>query len=410
MSTVVAVTQFACSTSSGSQSITTSDLGGLTPSTALIFMAKATTNGSLADEAEINVNVIDDDGDAWTLSSWSEHDVGRTDTYASSNAGRAAEFYEGGNLPYATFTGYITNGIQINWVNPPAAAYLGTVVFFAGTDVSSELLSQNVSDGGSPYTQETDFESSFILCFAPVSMEYGQNQSEDDWSLHFGFCINDGSATQAFVRWFENDNTSDGGMNIRGQPSTYLGGHTTGYVYAHNFQSTSHQVSTSDGSGDYGELPMKIGSSLSADITIVDTPTSIGTQSITSLGYKPQLVLIVGTYADSNFGSSDILLGAGSVGAADANGNESCVNWQSEYGAATTNTSCGADSKIINMPQDDGTTGIVATLSSLDTSGFTLNYSSVDTGTSRKLLVFTIEEEGEPPAGGTHPWFYRRTQ
>jgi hypothetical protein len=50
----------------------------------------------------------------------------------------------------ANFVSFITNGVRINWANPPSAARLMKVTFFAGTDVDAQagtFALPNILDG-----------------------------------------------------------------------------------------------------------------------------------------------------------------------------------------------------------------------------------------------------------------------
>jgi len=340
------------------------------------------------------VGFADDDGHYYGLGSWCEDAVSRTDTVNWEGSTGIIAFVGSGSISgLATFSGFITNGCQIYWSNAPSQAHLITAVFFAGTDVASEIFYGDFTDTNSPVTVTTGFEPDVLI---GLNAEiYDNNSTSGDAQFNVGMAVRGGDQYAAF--WDESDNAADGAMYHEIRDSGFLTD-TIGKTASVSQYNSTNFVVTIPGSESVNErtgLALQIGT-LSMAVDVIDTPTSTGTQAYTQPGFTPQFALIVGTYATAL--DTNTNLGAGCMGVADStSGNEYSISWQSEYGAATSNTSCLTDGKIINMPTDAGGTGIVATVSTWDTNGLTLNYSATDTGTVRKLILLTIQEEGPPP-------------
>jgi hypothetical protein len=87
---------------------------------------------------------------------------------------------------------------------------------------------------------------------------------------------------------------------------------------------------------------------------------------------------------------------------------ERCLAVFDEEAVGTSNAGSEADtSNILRILADDGTTDAVASLNSLDSDGFTLNYSDA-AAAANKILAFAIGDSTAGGGGGTTvPIFHR---
>lgn len=99
MGVTVAVTRVACNTSTGDQTITTTDLGGLTPKAAMFIITQAVTDGAAANHAVWGLGFTDGTT-SFCSASEDEHGLSTTDTQkaarrAGCDHGRRGDKYGG---------------------------------------------------------------------------------------------------------------------------------------------------------------------------------------------------------------------------------------------------------------------------------------------------------------------------
>ena len=138
MPVTVAITRVACSTSGGTQDITTTDLGGLTPKAAIFILSSATADGTAANHAQMSIGATDGTSQ-WATTSIIRNGQTTSDVYSRSSNTRVFQILNtttGALSGDAEFSSWLTNGIRINWTDSIGTAFLFTVVFFAGSDLS----------------------------------------------------------------------------------------------------------------------------------------------------------------------------------------------------------------------------------------------------------------------------------
>lgn len=130
----------------------------------------------------------------------------------------------------------------------------------------------------------------------------------------------------------------------------------------------------------------------SVDIGTITQPASTGNQSITTSGVVPKAVLLVSNNQETS--TSVINDGSRSIGFASGASNRSCGWVGYTNGVSPTEADSALSlSKIIQLRSSSTTTiNAEADLSSLDSGGFTLNWSTAD-ATARELIYFAIGEE-----------------
>ena len=208
MGVTVAVTRTTCTvdTAPYTQDITTADLGDLTPKAALLIATYATSDGSAADDAVLSFGACDA-ANEWAYGWTSEHGQGTTDTDLVPVTNACVAIRLPGDQAddgVAEFSSFITNGVRINWTNAPAAAYLLTVVFFAGTDLSVDVDTVGL---GNTVDLETDitapgFEPDVVIC---ASSTYGYSTTNIFSSIGLVDWDGDSTITQRCIAFNDRD-------------------------------------------------------------------------------------------------------------------------------------------------------------------------------------------------------------
>jgi hypothetical protein len=129
---------------------------------------------------------------------------------------------------------------------------------------------------------------------------------------------------------------------------------------------------------------------INVSVNSFDSPTSTGNDSQTGPNFKPQAVILglsdntaVDTVTAANVAGHGI---SGFTG-----DSEFCNSWSDEDAADPTNTQSLSDNTAVNLADDDGTNLHTASFTSMDSTGFTLNYSAAS-GTALKWFYGAFQE------------------
>jgi hypothetical protein len=390
MGVTIATVQTTCDTAGGgTQDITTTDLGGLTPVAAMVFISGATSLDTAADHARIGIGFTDGTNEL-AFSVNSEHGVATTDTHRRAETDEIVSIMDTGDFTIdgeANFNSFITNGIRITWGDYPASAYYMTWVFFAGTDVSAHCntFAPNATEDATVDVTDPGFEPDAVL-FAWIDRAIPTLQTEA--IVSFGAAVNDGADTQASKSWFSQNN--QGTSSVRGilydhyafNISTSRAGEI-GTFDANGFTCTTRLGAISS-SQEVGYLALAFNSVITAGLDILTTPTSTGNQAFTvSLGGEtPQLCLMTLTKHSAvdtlAFDSQGGTVGFYTCDADD----EASQAWQDEDNQGTTDAQSYAAAKA-TLDDHDGTGMFDASFVSFAANTVTLNFAETD-GTARK--------------------------
>ena len=393
MSVTVAVTRVAAPTSTGNQTITTTDLGGLTPKAALFIATRAITDGAAADGAGWYMGATDGTNE-WAQGYEQEHGAANMDEEMEQDttANRVLTIYDGTADDVvdgaANFVQWETDGITINWADAPAAAYLVTVIFFAGSDLSTHVGTVSLGDTADALIPITSigFEADVVF----TALLEGTTLVEG--TLGMGFIHNDraGAVSQRAVN-FGNRN----GFASSRQHSVVRGGNCVARLLitetldwfgtAQTFDSAGFDVQLGNarahGSHHLGWLALRFGASpvVSSKVYTYSTPTGTGNNTDAGAGFKPQFVIYLPTFctvADTIETDAD----GGTIGLAAIDADEAyCNSIQSEDGPTNSNTQSLSDDQAVNLPTDAGAAGMAATFVEFVSTGITLNWSDVET-------------------------------
>jgi hypothetical protein len=344
----------------------------------------------------------------WVAATSDEHNLATTNSFrrmATDEVVMVLDPADGTVEGEADFSAWVTNGITINWGVALGSAYLLTVIFFAGDDVSAHA--DSVLSMGGPTIDITapGFEPDVVFF---VSTRGAVNDTPGvNFGYTFGVCANDGSDTQ----FSHNVSGADASGTVQNaeQPNNnaiYHNIYTTSKFSVYScggFDANGFTLTAENSTGgellylalNFGGLDFWLG-----DIT---SPTSAGDDAYTGPGFTPQA--IIGGFSYTSLGWVGWNAGGNDQGAIFSNG-IGIATENAEYSnvvtsedlADTSNTQSLADDVFVNVqPHEGGTTqDLIATgpagSGSFDANGFTLNYSAVDIAVAHAFWALAIEE------------------
>jgi hypothetical protein len=398
----VAVTQVACSGSTGNQDITTADLGGDTPVAAFFMVTYCEVNGTEVVDAVFGMGAATGSSNRWAMCVGDRNGQDPTDSNRRGATDECVMVIYPGNGAIngeADFVSFITNGVRINWGAATDDNYLLTVVLFAGTDVSAQadVFAMPAASGNTIDVNTVGFEPDLLLtaCFGATfidSATLGYHHSH-------GLVLNKVADEQ--YSWTYRSETAAATSAIAGQISTSYGigqvGGTGAYTWAGEFGSfdaNGFSCTTRVGgsaSDEVGFLALAFDGAVDFEGGIIDTPVAGGNQSIADPAFTPQYVHVGMTYFQS-IDSADATADAGSYGVSSFDDDDEYSNSaQIEDNSPASDTQSMTDDQCVNLPQDDGSTGFTATFVSFDANGWTWNFGDT-LGTARKWWYLAIEE------------------
>lgn len=390
MGVTIATTRVACNTGTGNQDIGTNDLAGLTPKAVLLICTRATADATAVDGAGLYVGASDGTNE-WTTSYEDQHLQATIDPQndQDTTANRILTIYDGTGDSVveatANFSAFIPNGVTINWTDAPAAAYLLTAIFFAGSDLSANVGSQdlgNTSDAAIDITT-VGFEADDVLTFLLRS-------SSSNVTFSAGVVHNNraGTVTQRSAciasRGFS---SAQMGTLVREDAclTRLINGGQSGLDYtvaAGSFDSSGFTAQLGNArppsNDDIGWIALRYGSSpvISSKVYTFSSPTGTGSLTDSGAGFTPQFIFYLPTFC-AVAGTIELDADAGSFAMSAIDGDEAYSNSVScEDGAADSNTQSFTDNKAINLPTYTGGTGIEADFTSFGGTGVTLNFTA----------------------------------
>ena len=402
MADKIVINRQAITTAVEAQNITDAGLGGDTPNAVITILTSATADGTPADHAEIAVGFATAVGEQRALCFSSEHGAASTDDTRSARPDQLVEFNHesGGHDVTGNLTAFIADGYTIDFTkNDTATAYLLTSIMFSGLTAAKvgTIDPDNTEDGTVDIT-DVGFEPDLVLIIGNQTNLSANGGADSFFTI--GYCLN--NLDQRCLSFFENDAEADGlpyqeiFSNRAGEIINAAG--VMHGVELSDFDADGFTVTTRDGGPGtilYAYIAIKF-SSLQAEAFNKATPTSTGNDSITGLGIQPSFIFDIFSHLGS-FDSHTQSALAGAFGFSAMDTNDQISNSVSvEDQAATTNTQSVSNDQAIDSPDDDGSAGLAASLSSFNSDGFTLNFSSV-LGTAANQFGFVL---GNVAGGG----------
>lgn len=382
------VTRFSANTSNGTQDITISGFG--TPKAVLFIATTDTTDDSIGSTLELIYGGTD----------------GTTQFTYAVNAGGTTRRRGGGTdavirIPSTSFGTYqaeadfdqwITDGVRIDWVDAPSAAWTITAIFFGGDSLQAKVGTGTTPSSGGSSNVNVGFTPDAVLGFYFTTT----NWTFGDSYVTYGFGVNDDTIinrslgfTGEYTTWQNRSyisesrfltvmDTDTDNVDRSAAITDFISTPVYGFEITHySGQSTS--------SFQYAYLALRFNGAASVDAGTYSTPTSTGNDTYTGVGFNPQLVLL----GLSHLTSVDTV-GTGSfgIGVFDEDGNDASNAWMEQDGG--TNQGHIVDAIAANIPEEDHTAGHEASYVEMTASGWTLNF-AVTLGSSVKWPWFAIE-------------------
>lgn len=297
----------------------------------------------------------------------------------------------------------VANGIRITVsATTSLARYVTAILIGGATDV--HLAEQNMGTGTSPIDIEEPAFKPDMVFLTTAGLGSAGNQTLQEAIISFGAAHNNSA-----------DVVSQGAIynfSQNGQATTNTGSYATdSYCIGQYFNnSPSWQASigsfdangfsltpTASASNDYvSYLAIKLADPDDGFVDLISAATSTGDDSTTGAGFTPDAIGLVSSTASAIDTAADGAVF--SFGAADDTRQRSlCVADEDAQG--TSDTQSDADtSNVFSLTFDTGAVDAVASLSSMDSDGFTLNYSDA-AASAKKILAFAIGDS----TGGVVP-------
>jgi len=298
----VAVAVAAAKTSTGTQSITTTDLGGLTPKAALFIYSRGTSDGATAADGAGSFGVCDATSQ-WAVASYVKDagggvmgDVGKTNKcVVALKSGTGTEIHS-----EAGFSAFITNGVTINWTTATADGWLLTVVLFGGADWSAKV---GVTTSVASVSVDVGFEPSFVLFGGVNGNMSGAVQSGSRARYAFGGqawnAAGRTGAAQCTWTWPFSDEQDFCMVNdvacgiqfeaIGGIYSIDVARYATGFTFGNGYQEAD----------DWGYMALRWEGG-ETFCKLLEITSATGAQSFTGFGFQPQFALILPSANVSN--------------------------------------------------------------------------------------------------------------
>lgn len=390
------VVQSAAPTSSGTQDFVFSGFG--TPKAAILIFSNVSISGTDISDAVIGVGITDGVRQFATCGI-SQNGVGTANTFSQitdSGCILLLESSVGGIDGEASFDSWVTDGLRINWSDPPTSGILVTAVLINGTDLSAYVgdFTSSATIGNSVDVIAPNFEPDQLIILAAGPLT-SYNTSLSDMYVSLGFVDNGVSVVQCSANEFANDGASLGDTrnNISSiyAPSLVISSDIE--ISDFDNQGFSAFTRTVAGGFKYPYLALAYSGVVSHWVGIIDSPTATGLQSVVSPGIKPQFVLhcpnAVATI-DGDRTTDSTGAGTFSIGVfTDTDAFTTSIEDQDTADPIRSRSS--TYSQPVKYDSGAGVNLHSAIFTSFDPSGWTLNY-SVANATVRKWPTLVVEE------------------
>ena len=379
---------------SGTVDLTSSGFG--TVDAAIVIMTQANTTNNPEADLRYGVAFWDGSSDMSTAST-------SVDAVGTTNALRIGDNTDArwsGSTPLTYDISAVTDGIRLTKSGGTASVdYYVTAVMITGAPNSS-LRVKNLGTGTSAQTITPGYKADLVIAACVGANSDTQNGNHAIHSLGFAHNNSSDTVTQGAIYASSRDGQTTSFTNSR-ITNSYIAAQlfndsVTWQASVGNFTSTTYDITctSSAGSDRVYLLEVELADPDDAWVTVIDAATGTGNDAHTGAGFQPEAVFLASegsTSLDSTAQSR-----AQSFGASD--GTTHFVHFfHDEDNVSTTNANSEySSSNVLHVTDDAGTDDYIASMSSLDSDGFTLTYSDAATAAS-KILVLAI---GDSTAGG----------
>ncbi len=306
----------------------------------------------------------------------------------------------------ANFDSFITDGVRINWGNLPAAAYLVTCVLFVG-DVTIRVddFTTNATENSTTVVSSLSERPEAI--FFDSIFNALNDTAVDDADLASGYFADGASIEQA--SWgFRHANGVSPTQNNASLSVTRCITHSSEGAGVDAgceitaVSSTGFTATTRDGAG--GDvvvfMALSFGGVNQANVSTLSSPTAVGNQAETGVGFKPGFVDVLHTQITAAGFVVDNRGGSHGVGVFTET-EEFSHNITNQDNQTTSQTTSWCEDQAIQARVANGTgVGSQAEFVSMDSDGFTLDWINVFAIAARVMpylaieLVISVEDGG----------------
>jgi hypothetical protein len=422
MGVTIKTTRVSANTVTGTQDITTADLGGLVPKAVMLVVTRAVTDDTGVDGAGMYIGLSDgtnelaqgyeDQHAQATMDAEMEQDT-TANRILTIYDGTADDVVEG----TADFDSFITDGVRINWTDAPASAYLIVATFFAGDDLTAHVGSVSLGNTSNALIAVTSvgFEADVLITL----MLEGTTVLAPGVGLGVVHNNRAGTITQRCLgnKQRVTFTTSSPATSMRNDACIVKVQATDAldwYGSAQSFDSSGFDVqlanSRAPGNVHLGWLALRFGASPVVDSKVYtySSPTATGSHTDSNPGFEPQFVMYLGNMvATANTIEGDADGGTFEVIMADAD-EVYTQGILSGDNLADSDTASYCDDRVQVIAHTSAAIHLLATLTSMGSTGPVWNYSIVNvSATARQWPALAIEEfvgggdpEGELVSGG----------
>lgn len=416
------VTTVSMNTTTGNQTIT-GTLNGKTPKAAMFLVSRASTLGTPADAAMVSIGFTD--GTNSRSSTCASPDAEAVAVYDPSRSGSTTlviQTLSATSLAVeaeASFVSFSANNVTINISTAPPSGHKLTVVMFYGDTLQTAVgdLTASASINGTASVTGLAFRPALVFGLASIG-GYPLSASTNA-RFSFGFAaIADGTITQGGTSFYDRDTPTVSVQTAQAiRDDSFLarfslndtgtltdeGRYELTSFNSDGFTVTTRVVGTAIA---IGWLALYLGTSRPKVLVYGDPDldtTTTGNQAIDGVGFRPQAVFAIGTSiltANKNsiqvntqaihvsVGASCLLGGTSSIA-------DGCVSYQSEDGAAPSDTRSGADQRLVEVLDDAGTFDWHALVTSFDSDGITLNVTDASASLQLAAFLFIEHDKGD---------------
>jgi hypothetical protein len=311
------------------------------------------------------------------------------------------------------FVAFIDNGVQINWTDAPASAFLMTAIFFAGTDLLARVDSFQGTGTLSTLAVTVGFQADQIIFpFARASTLAAIWLAADQ---QFGFADRGPPNQNVSLSYLDAANANSV------SPTCYVSNAFAikrplgaAVVTINNFTGTTFDAVQSGSTQTHFHPFLALGyqGAVSHGLMMVDSPTGATGVKTVATTFKPQFVMQAVSGVDAlnftaNASEGMAAQGAGTFGLVAFSANEMFTNYVTDDDAASpvapsaVNANSLSDNKL-QVLTDGSLPLFAATFDSFNALDYRLNYSLLS-ATVRKWPTLIIGAETTPPVAGPIP-------
>jgi hypothetical protein len=377
MSVKIATTRVNLSGGTGLLDITIPGIG--TPKAAIFILSWATADNTASTNAKMSIGFTD--GVRNRCADLTSNDNGGTSVCSRGFNNSVYHLRSGGGTLHqeGVFDAWIPDGIRINQTTGVTNC-LATVVLIGGTEPQCYVgtLTNNASIGGTAAITDPGFTPHTIFFVSANTTSTHVADACLAWGCadrvggvttqrSAGIAELNGAATTSVAAYFSNAHA----CKVLSDAAAGVGIDITSFD-ANGFTATTRDVAAST---SWGYLAVTWGTRQHA-LSTVFSPTATGASAQTWPGFKPQALIggqqILGSQntftANQNAG--------GFAAAAVTPAAAYCTSINDQDNVSTTNSQTLSDDTAVHLPDETGTALLVASLTSMDATGYTLNYST----------------------------------